>query len=304
MRRYSLPYLLGRSFKGFSRNGLMSFASVLILTSCLLISGCFGLLIYNLYVNLNDLDELNEIVCICRYKDFEKSELDALYDRLCKLENVEEVQYTSRAEALEKMREKYAEHPQILERFADDNNPFPDVYTIKYSGSEAEATDLLFALRNSKQFPEFKSVEDRIETANTLEKLKNTVLWIFIGFMLVLVFISVVIIMNTVRMAITARADEIEVMRYIGATGWFISFPFIFETFFTGLISALIAFGAQILIYDKTLQIISTDASVSGLIRFVPFSEVWYFVLGSFIVLSLLTCYIGSKISLYKHIKV
>ena len=304
MRKYSLPYLLGRSFKGFSRNGFMSFASVLILTSCLLISGCFGLLIYNLYVNLNALDELNEIVCICRYDEFEKSELDALYERLCALDNVESVEYTSRSEALEKMREKYAEHPQVLERFAEENNPFPDVYTIKYSGSEAEATDLLFALRSDKQFPEFKSVEDRIETANTLERLKNTVLWIFIGFLLVLVFISVVIIMNTVRMAISSRNDEIEVMRYIGATGWFISFPFIFETFMTGLLAALIAFGGQMLIYDKTMQIISKDASVSGLISFVPFSQIWYYVLAAFIALSLLTCYIGSKISLSKHIKV
>ena len=304
MRKYSLPYLLGRSFKGFSRNGFMSFASVLILTSCLLISGCFGLLIYNLYVNLNELDELNEIVCICRYEDFTEAEHKALYDRISSIENVEEVQFTPRAEALEKMREKYAEHPQVLERFAEDNNPFPDVYTIKYSGSEAQATDLLFTLRNDKEFPEFKSVEDRIETANTLEKLKNTVLWIFIGFLLVLVFISVVIIMNTVRMAINSRADEVEVMRYIGATGWFISFPFIFETFFTGLISALIAFVAQMLIYDRTMQMISADMSVSGLISFVPFSQVWYIVLLSFIGVALLTCYIGSKISLYKHIKV
>ena len=160
MRKYSLPYLLGRSFKGFSRNGFMSFASVLILTSCLLISGCFGLLIYNLYVNLNDLDELNEIVCICRYEDFGEEEHQALYKKLTQLENVEEVQYTPRAEALEKMREKYAEHPQVLERFAEENNPFPDVYTIKYAGSEAQATDLLFTLRNTKQFPEFKSVDN------------------------------------------------------------------------------------------------------------------------------------------------
>ena len=192
----------------------------------------------------------------------------------------------------------------MLERFAEENNPFPDVYTIKYAGSEAQATDLLFTLRNTKQFPEFKSVEDRIETANTLEKLKNTVLWIFIGFLLVLVFISVVIIMNTVRMAINSRADEVEVMRYIGATGWFISFPFIFETFFTGFISAILAFFAQMLIYGKTMQIVSTDVSVSGLITFVPFSQVWYVVLLAFLGVALLTCYIGSKISLYKHIKV
>ena len=62
MRSFSLGYLIGRGFKGLTRNSFMSFASILILTSCLLISGCFGMLVYNIYVNFNNLNELNEIV--------------------------------------------------------------------------------------------------------------------------------------------------------------------------------------------------------------------------------------------------
>ena len=304
MRRYSLSYLMSRSFKGFSRNGLMSVASILILTSCLLISGSFGLIIYNLYVNLNSLNELNEIVCMCNYEKLPDEQYDDLYNRLTALPNVTKVEFTSREQALENMREKYAQHPQVLDRFNDENNPFFEIYTISYTGSDQDAVNLLFSLRNKNDFPEFRTVEDKLETANTLESLKNTILWIFGGFMLVLVFISVIIIMNTVRMAISSRSEEIEIMRYIGATGWFISFPFMLESLFTGLVSAVIAFVLQFLTYNYMFKLLTSGASSSGIITIAPFSELWPYVAIGFLALSFLTCYIGSKISLSKHIKV
>lgn len=304
MRKYSFSYLMSRSFKGFSRNGLMSLASVLILTSCLFISGCFGLIIYNLYVNLNSLNELNEIVCMCNYEKLSDEELDSLYNRLVKLPHVDSVKFTSREEALENMREKYAQHPQVLDRFNEENNPFFEIYTITYSGTDQDAVNLLFELKNKKEFPEFRAVEDKLETANTLEKLKNTILWIFGSFMLVLIFISVVIIMNTVRMAINSRSEEIEIMRYIGATGWFISFPFMVESLFTGLIAAVIAFLLHLITYNYLFGLLAANTGASGIIKIVPFSDIWYFVALGVLALSFLTCYIGSKISLSKHIKV
>ena len=304
MRKYSLSYLMSRSFKGFSRNGLMSVASILILTSCLLVSGTFGLIIYNLYVNLNSLNELNEIVCMCNYEKIPDEQLDDLYNRLAALPNVQSVKFTSREEALANMREKYAQHPQVLDHFNEENNPFFEIYTITYTGSDQDAINLLFTLRNKSEFPEFRAVEDKLETANTLEKLKNTILWIFGSFMIVLIFISVVIIMNTVRMAISSRSEEIEIMRYIGATGWFISFPFMIESLFTGLVSAVIAFILQFITYNYLFGLLASGGSSTGIITIVPFGDVWHFVALGFIALSFLTCYVGAKISLSKHIKV
>ncbi|MBO4423666.1 MAG: permease-like cell division protein FtsX [Clostridia bacterium] len=302
MRRYSLTYLLSRSFKGFSRNGLMSFASVLILTSCLLISGTFGLLVYNISKSLGNLNELKEFVCLCGYEKPAEGELEDIESRLRALPHVEDVKLTTREEALVNMKEKYAKHPQVLERFNEENNPFFEIFTVTYNGSEQDAADLWFTLTN--EFPEFRAVEDKLETANKLEKVKTTVLWIFGGFMVTLVFISIIIIMNTVRMAISARSEEIEIMRYIGATGWFISFPFMVESLFTGLISIVIAFLLQFLSYDYLLKLLAPDPETSGIIQIAPFGEVWYYVLIGFCVLGFLTCYVGSKISLSKYIKV
>ena len=305
MRRYSLSYLVSRSFKGFSRNSLMSVASVLILTSCLLVSGSFGLIIYNLYVNLNSLNELNEIVCMCNYEKMSDEELADLQGRLEALPNVKSVKLTTREEALENMRVKYAKYKQVLDRFDENNNPFFEKFTITYSGSDQDATNLLFTLKDTNKFPEFREVDDKIDTANKLEKLKNTIFWIFGAFMIVLIFISIVIIMNTVRMAISSRREEIEIMRYIGATGWFISFPFMVESLFTGLVSAVIAFFLQFLTYDYLCKLLAPNGvSAESLISITPFSKLWYFVAAGFLLLSFITCYIGSKISLSKHIKV
>ncbi len=304
MNRYSTSYILSQSFHGFSRNGFMSLASILILTSCLLITGCFGLLIYNLYVNLNALDELNEIVCVVNYEVDEQSAL-ALKPKIESLDNVANVVFVSKEEALEQMRESYSGYPSLLawmeeSNWDGENNPLPFVYKVTYTDTE-KVPSLTYELQN---MAEFKTVDDRISLTNTLENVRTTVLFVFIGFLVILLFISVIIIMNTVRMAISSRSKEITVMRYIGATKFFISLPFILESFIIGLISAVIAFGIQYGIYAYVFQKISTDPDINSLITVAPFSEVWGYVLLAFIAVSLLTCYIGSKISLVEHVKV
>lgn len=299
MRRYSISYLISRSFKGLFRNGFMTFASILILTSCLFISGCFALLITNLYVNLNSIDALNEIVCICNY-DTDKEAIASLQKRIPTLDNVTSVTYVSKEEALAEQREKYAAYPEVFERFTEENNPFPDSFIIKYADSE-DAVNLVFEL---KSYPEFKSVTDKIETANTLESLKNTVMWLFVGFMAVLLFISVIIIMNTERISVSARADEITVMRYVGATNWFISFPFLLEASVIGVISTVCAFVLQLFTYEAVFNRLGADGSVSSLITIIPFSEVAPITFYAFLFVALVTCYIGAKIALVRNAKV
>ncbi len=298
MNHYSFSYIMSKSFHGFTRNGFMSFASVLILTSCLLITGCFGLLIYNLYVNLNALDELNEIVCIVHY-DVSEEDVIALGDKLEELENVSAVVFVSKEEALDQMRKKYADYPGILEVY-EKENPLPYAYKIKYIDSE-KVSNLTYELRN---FKEFKNVDDRVDITNTLENMRKTILFVFIGFLAILLFISVVIIMNTVRMAISSRIKEITVMRYIGATKFFISLPFIIESFIIGFISAAIAYGLQYGIYAYLFNTINSDADINGIITVAPFADIWWIVLIAFFAVSTLTCYIGSKISLVEHVKV
>ncbi len=300
MNHYSPSYILSKSFHGFTRNGFMSFASVLILTSCLLITGCFGLLIYNLYVNLQALDGLNEIVCIVNY-DVGEEEVSELEERIRSLENVSEVVFVSKEEALQSIEERYKNSPDksFLELYRKDN-PFPYAFKITYEDAE-QVPSLTYELQNMK---ELKSVDDKIDLTQALENMRKTILYVFIGFLAILLFISVIIVMNTVKMAISARSKEITVMRYIGATKFFISLPFILESFIIGLISSVAAFGLQYAIYSYVFNKITTDADINNLIFVVPFSEIWYIILIAFVAIATLTCYVGSKIALVEHVKV
>ena len=164
--------------------------------------------------------------------------------------------------------------------------------------------NLAYELKNVDDFPEFKSVDDKIDVAKTLDELKNTVLWIFLSFMAVLLLISVIIIMNTVSISISTRSKEITVMRYVGATNRFITFPFYMETFVVGFISTAIAFGLQFLAYDRLVKYIFSDAELNSLIIVVPFGDIWYWLLPAFLAVALVTCFIGAAIALSKHIKV
>lgn len=300
MKYYSFSYMFARSFKSFFRNGFMSFASVLILTACLFVTGCLGLVTYNLYVNLETLSELNEIVCEIKL-DIDEETARSLEAEILKLDNVKQVVFVSKEEAMDQMREKYAAHPEILAMYEETGeNPLPYVYKVTY-----ESTDEVLTLKNNLgKFEQFESINDRIGITKTIENIKNTVLIVFIGLLIILIFTSAVIIMNTISMAITSRSKEITVMRYVGATSFFISFPFVLESLIIGIISTCIAFGTQYGVYSFLTRAVSTSSGISKFIQVVPFSEVWLYVLLAFVVISFLTCFTASKISLSKHIKV
>ncbi len=299
MKYYSFSYMLAKSLKSFFRNGFISFASVFILASCLCITGCSGLITYNLYVNLESLNELNEIVCEIK-PGVDEETARSLEAEILKLDNVKQVVFVSKEEAMDQMRERYAAHPEILAMYEQTGeNPLPYVYKVTY-----ESTDEVLTLKNDLgKLDAFESINDRVEITKTIENIKNTVLVVFISLLIILVFISAVIIMYAVSMAITSRSKEITVMRYVGATNFFISFPFVLESFIAGLISTCIAYVIQYVVYDFLVRAISASVGISEFIKVVPFSEIWLYVLLAFIAISFLTCFTASKISLSKHIK-
>lgn len=292
--------MLSRSFKSFLRNGFMSFASVLILTSCLFITGSVGLLTYNLYVNLESLTELNEIVCEVKL-DVDDDTAAGLKEQIEALDNVKEVVFVTKEEAMEQMRQRYASHPEVLAFYEETGeNPLPFVYKVTY-----ESTDEVLTLKsNLGKIDEFESITDRLEITKTIENMKNSITLIFIGLLIILVFTSIVIIMNAIRMAISSRSKEITVMRYVGATSFFISAPFVLESMIIGLISTAVAYAIQYGLYSYLYNAVNKDMGISEFIRIAPFSDVWLYTLLAFIAISFITCFSGSKISLAKHIKV
>lgn len=291
MKRYNIFYFIGQAFAGLWRNGVMSFASVAVLMSCLVVIGGFALIVKNIDVNLEQFGNLNEIVVFCDTEATEE-EIVAVGEQLGKLDNIASIRRITKAEGLAQMKAEYDVYDDVTE----ENNPLPDSYEITYIDTE-KVGELDYQLH---QIEGIVKVNNRLDLATSIESVKSGVMLVFVWFLAILSVVSVFIIINTIKLSVFARRHEISVMRYVGATGWFITLPFIFEGIIIGVFSSVVAFFAEWYIYSYIETMVLTDLQM---ISILTFQEIRNTVLFGFMGLGVVAGIIGSSISLSKYLK-
>ena len=294
-KSYRLTYFIGQAIKSLWRNGVMSFASIAVLMSCLAVMGGFALLVKNMNVNLERLNMMNQIVAFCE-PDATEEEIVDVGNAIAKLDGVEKTVRVTKAEGLERMKEQAGEFRSIYDDITEENNPLSDSFEITYK-SEEDVTNLLYSLNHTEGV---KSVSASVDVAKTVLKIRTSIQWIFLGFLAILFVVTVFIIINTIKLALHSRRHEISVMRYVGATGWFITLPFIFEGIIIGLVASVIAYFVESLAYNYIATTLLTDISV---ITVIPFGEIGLHVFLQFLAVGVLTGVLGSLISIGKYRK-
>lgn len=295
MRIYNIGYFFSQAVKGIWRNGLMSLAAVTVLLSCLVLMGSFSLLVYNVNVNIEEVAKLNEVVVIVDYEATD-DEVAALSDKIHALDNVAEVIFVSKEEGLESERSRYEEYSYLFEEIAEEN-PLPDVFKITYEDN-ARVANLVYALG---KLDHVNKVNNRTDIANDIESIKSGVSFIFVWFLAILFVVSIFIIINTIKIGVEARSREISAMRYIGATNFFMTAPFIIEGVIIGLISAGLGYVLQSFLYNAIYNAMSGDYKM---IAVAPFADVKTYILIGFILIGILAGAVGSGISLRRYMKV
>ena len=144
------------------------------------------------------------------------------------------------------------------------------------------------------------TVQCRADLAETIESLKNSIVFIFMWFLVILFLVSVFVIINTIKLAVHSRKQEITIMRYVGATRWFITTPFVIEGIVIGAVSSGIAFGIEYFLYRAVYNAVSVNY---GMIDIVPFGQLQNVLLIGFAAVGIITGIIGTSISLSKHLK-
>ena len=139
-----------------------------------------------------------------------------------------------------------------------------------------------------------------MDIAQQFETIKKNVTYAFTVFLVVLMAVCLFIIINTISLAVYSRRNEIIVMRYVGATRWFIALPFVLEGIIIGIVASLIAFVIEGQIYLAICNMIVGDIS---LIKLIPYEDMSLSMLGGFAAVGVLTGIIGSMISLRKPIE-
>jgi len=309
MRKYSMLFFVKQSLQGLFKNSLMSVTAVFILTACLILTGCFALLMLNTNLNLEQLDSLNKIVFFIG-RDYEsEEEIQRIKDQITALDNVDSIKFISKEEALETLKEKSAafaglfEDPEFYAKVQKDSRILNSIEITYKNIGEVNTLDYQLRIIEgvAKDDNGTPNVKHQIEVSEFIKNIRDIVMLVLLGFLLVLFLLAIFIILNTIKLSVYSRRNEIEIMRYIGATNFFIVFPFLLEGIIIGLLSALIAYAAQVYIYGGTVSAIEQRTEV---LDFVPFSEVSAGVFLTFVLTGVLCGLFGSAVSSRKHLKV
>ena len=293
-RRSNIPYYIKEGVSSIFTHGFMSFASVVIIVACLLIMGSFALVAINVNDLIEEAESRNQVVA---FIDASLSEQDArdLEWRILATENVEGATFVSRRQAYEAWLERHGE-----EYFAGiDEEVFRHRFLVDLEDIAYMRETMVFL----ENIPGVGDVDAPIDLAEWFVLLRNVVAGVFIAIVGVLLVISIFIISNTIKLATFDRREEIAIMRMVGATNWFIRWPFVFQGFLLGLTGAAIAFGIQWGIYGLLADLIM-GVSGGNLIQVVSFASVAEYMIMIFMGTCFVIGTIGSVIAIRNYLKV
>jgi len=283
------------ALQGIARHGLMSFASITILAACLIIIGSVLLVIYNLNAFVGQLQEQNEIVVFVS-ENADENQVNTVGENLKQIDNVYSVTYMSKADSLTEYKSMFADQAELFSSL-DENNPLRDSYHVKLKDLEKydETMNKIQAMEN------IGNVRSSSKVVNMLVNLRSTITMLGFWVLVVLLFVSLFIISNTVRLAMYSRRTEINIMKYVGATNHYIRRPFVYEGLIIGIIAFVIAYFAQMYVYNAIIYPLLAQLS---LFEVITFKSVRLYLLGGFALFSVLMGVLGSILPMRRHLKV
>ncbi len=301
MKMRSFKFYLDEAFDSLIKNKLMAFASAITVASCIFIlsiSFCIAKNINYALVQLNDAIGLSVIIS----DNLSSEKINTLYEKISSIPYVSEVKFVSAEEALEELSLTLEDSAQILKGLKDDN-PLPRSFDITLKDNRFYS-DAIESLENLKS-DGIANIKHAQEETNILLSISRIIHVVSAVIILSLALISVIIIMNTIKLAVNSRKDEISIMKYIGATNWFIRWPFIIEGMIIGFIGSLIPILISWPCYDKLVVIIYEKIPViKKLFEFEPgifiFSELAPIALALGVMIGI----IGSFSSVRKYLNV
>ena len=263
MKINNLGYLIKEGFHGIFLHGFMSFAAICVTIACLLIVGSFSILAYNLDVMVNDLNQTSEILVYID-SDLSDAEARSIGTIINQLDNVQKSVFVSREEALDNF---ISDHDNNAAFNGVQSQDLRHRYVVTLEDNALmEQTDNLL-----KNIPGVAKTNAAYELAQGFTTIQSVLNVVSIALIATLLVVSLLIISNTIKLAMYDRKDEIAIMKMVGATNSFIRLPFIVEGFTLGMIGAILAFGLEWVLYDALVERVNTVDALR-LFTFVPFT--------------------------------
>lgn len=295
-----ISYLIGEGFKNVFKNKKSTGASLMIMCATMMIFGLFFLIGENVNYMLREVESEQGMQVFIK-KDATEEQISKLNDEIQKIEYVAKTNYVSKEEAFNIVKERYSEYGRFLEGYDIDRNPFKASYVVTLTDlSKSDEVRGQIALLDN-----VNNIEMRDKTINALVSIANGIKWISFGILILLIFISVFIISNTIKLTVHARRKEISIMKYVGATNSFIRWPFIVEGIIIGVVAAMISILILGLAYNAVLgKIMESQITNMISLTLLPFSEIFELVIAVYLGLGIGIGSIGSIISMRKYLEV
>lgn len=243
-------YTLKQAFLQVFRNRTMSIASIFAITAMLLILSIFFILVINVNTAAQTIQNDYDSIEIFLEDDVTKQDAQTIVDDISAREGVDEAYYKNRETAMDEFKDRWGKNAYLLDSLKE--NPLPNSIVIMISDLE-KATSL------AETAATYDGVEDVKFYKDTVDKLLDATRFIQLAAIVIMVFliiVSVVVVSNTIKLTVFNRSNEISIMKYIGATNWFIRGPFLAEGIIIGIISAGISVGVSAAMYRKIVEVI------------------------------------------------
>ena len=304
--KYSvLGYFIGEGFSNVFKNKKSTGASLMIMCATMIIFGIFLILGENINHIVKEV-EGSQGIQVFLNADATDEQVKELGEKIRNIEvngtkAVNTVVHKTKEDALNTMKERFKEKQDLLSTFEGDNNIFSESYVVTLTdlNKSKEVQNEIWDLGN------IKKITSSDETVTTLINLANGIKIVTGVILLLLIFISVFIIANTIKLTVHARRKEISIMKYVGATNNFIRWPFIVE----GMIIGIMASAISIVIVGIVYNIIADNLVNSQFMKLinmslVSFGDMFNSIIITYMLLGIGIGAFGSIISMRKYLKV
>ncbi len=291
-------FTLKEALKSLWRNRLMSIASISSVSATLMILGIIFAIIININAMAQSAKDQFDSIQAYLVDDLSSEEITQIKEKIESVNGVLSVSYESKSDALERMKESWKDNAYLLEGL--ESNPLPSSLVI-YLKDIYYSSEVLSEIKDLKGIEEIKSYQDIVEQLLSITEAvrKTGIVVIF-----VLIAISTFIIHNTIKLTVNSRHREINIMKYVGATNWFIRWPFLAEGTILGLIGAGISAGLMKVAYDYVFNLMHSDFYVLVSAYVIPPDSIMKDVLFLFLIIGAGIGALGSIWSMRKYLNV
>ena len=302
MRISTFFYTIKQGLVNIWKNKMFSLASIATMTACIFLCGLFYAIVTNFQAMVKDV-EAGVAVTVFFDKDISDQRIEEIGELIGERVEVSHYEFISADEAWENYKEIYFDgNEEAAASFAGDN-PLANSasYSIYMNDVSMQGTLVTYL----KSIDGIREVKQSEMVANTLTDFNSMIGYISAGIILILLGVAIFLISNTITVGISVRREEIGIMKLIGATDYFVRAPFVVEGIVIGAIGAVIPLGILYVLYQKIVEYIGDKFNfISNMMKFLSVNEVFHTLVPVALVLGVGIGFIGSRITIRKHLKV